>query len=283
MSKKRGLGKGLNALIPPPEDQLEEVFLCPVEAISPLTDQPRKQFDHRRLEELAQTIREKGVLSPVIVRRSADGYQLISGERRWRAARMCGLEHIPAVLREVSDKEALELSLIENLQREDLTPLEEARAYQCLLELYGTTQEELARRLGKDRSTISNALRLLRLSPAIQESLEAGEITAGHARCLLSVPLELQDSLHREIIKRGLSVRQTESLARKMASSRPMPVQRPPQRLPLELEEVRNRLRRRLSTQVRIVQGKRKGKIVIEFYSREDLFRIASLLDSQGH
>lgn len=277
MKKQRGLGKGLDALIPPTEEESGQVFLCPVEAITPHPHQPRKRFDENSLQELVQTIREKGILSPVIVRSYGEGYQLISGERRWRAAKMAGLKHIPAILREVSDREALEISLVENIQREDLTPLEEARAYKALLDLYGTTQEDLARRLGKDRSTISNSLRLLKLPLRAQEALENGDITAGHARCILAVPQEKQIPFLQAILAKGLSVRAAEALAREILGNK-KPSSQKPLELPSDLIQLRDTLRARLSTQVRIVHGKKKGAIIIEYYGPSDLDRIRKLL-----
>jgi ParB family chromosome partitioning protein len=280
MKKPRGLGRGLDALIPPNEKTEAVAFRCPVDEISPHPGQPRQVFDPQRLEELVQTIREKGVLSPVIVRSFGDGYQLISGERRWRAAKMAGLPTIPAILREASDRDALELSLIENIQREDLSPLEEARAYQALLDLYQSTQEELALRLGKDRSTIANALRLLRLPEPARQALERGQITPGHARCILSVPAPLQKRLLQDILARELSVRAAERWAQGLASARrSKPVRK--SEPSVHLERVRDSLRSLLSTQVNIQEGKRKGKIVIEYYNRGDLDRILKLLLSR--
>ena len=282
MRTRRGLGKGLDALIPPSEDQEDRTsFLCHVDAISPHPDQPRQSFDPQKMEELVQTVREKGILSPVIVRSVGSGYQLISGERRWRAAKLAGMERVPAILREVSDREALELSLIENIQREDLKPLEEALAYQRLLQLHGGTQEELAQRVGKDRSTVANALRLLRLPRPAQEALENGFITPGHARCLLAVSPDAQERLLREILAKDLSVRATEKLAKIIGKSSGR-VSQPRTASSVHVEEIRARLRSLLATQVRIIEGKRKGKIIIEYYNREDLNRILMLFMSIG-
>lgn len=279
MKRSKGLGRGLDALIPPSEDTLEHYFLCPVDAIQPNPDQPRHKFDSAKLDELVQTIREKGVLSPVIVRALGEGYQLISGERRWRAAKLAGLEQIPATLQDVSQREALELSLIENIQREDLTPLEEAHAFKALLDLYDTTHDELARRLGKDRSTISNALRLLRLSKSVQEALEDDHITAGHARCFVSLPMDLHESLLHAIVSRNLSVRAAEKMAKDILKPRTRSTPRAAS-TPVHLEEIRNRLRSILSTQVRIIHGKKRGKIVIEYYNDDDFNRLIALLSS---
>lgn len=279
MKKPKGLGKGLDALIPPTEHWTEHYFQCPVENITPNPDQPRQHFDAQKLQEMVQTIREKGVLSPVIVRPVREGYQLVSGERRWRAAKMAGLEHVPAIISNASDREALELSLIENIQREDLTPLEEARAYQTLLDLHTITHDELAHRVGKDRSTITNALRLLKLSTPVQEALEQGRITAGHARCLLSLPTQFHAKLLSAIVSKDLSVRATEKLSKRLTESPRKPKPAPAQAT-IHLEEIRNRLRSILSTQVRIIQGKERGRIVIEYYNTDDLNRLIDLLSS---
>jgi ParB family chromosome partitioning protein len=282
MRTSRGLGKGLDALIPPSDAQEDRTtFLCPVDAISPHPDQPRQSFDPQKMEELVRTVREKGILSPVIVRSLGSGYQLISGERRWRAAKLAGLERIPAMAREVSDREALELSLIENIQREDLKPLEESRGYQALLQLHGGTQEELAQRVGKDRSTVANSLRLLKLPLPAQKALEDGLITPGHARCLLSIPPDFQESLLREILAKNLSVRAAERLAKGAAGS-PRRASRAHPASSVHVEEIRARLRALLGTQVRIMEGKRRGKIVIEYYGVEDLNRITQLVMSIG-
>jgi ParB family chromosome partitioning protein len=277
MKRTKALGRGLDALIPLEEQPGGMAFLCPVDAITPHPGQPRQRFDPEKLQELVQTIREKGVLSPILVRSHGEGYQLISGERRWRAAKMAGLKEIPAILREVSDQEALELSLIENIQREDLSPLEEARAYQALMELHNTTQEELAKRLGKDRSTLANALRLLKLPKPAQEALDKGQITPGHARCILSVKNEQQETLLRAILARGLSVRAAEDMSRALARA-PQKSRTKSQQLPPEVAWIRDRLRARLSTRVRIQHGRRKGAILIEYYGPQDLERILRLL-----
>lgn len=277
MKRTRALGRGLDALIPLEDQPGATVFMCPVDSITPHPEQPRQRFDPQRLTELVQTIKEKGVLSPILVRSHGEGYQLVSGERRWRAAKLAGLKQIPAMLKEVSDREALEISLIENIQREDLSPLEEARAYQALLELYNTTQEELAGRLGKDRSTLANSLRLLKLPKSAQEALERDEITAGHARCILSVKAEQQESFLKVILAKGLSVRGAEELARAL-NKKPQKPGAKKKELPPELAWVREKLRSSLSTQVRIQHGRRKGAIIIEYYGNQDLERILRLL-----
>ena len=279
MKRTKGLGKGLDALLPPLEKEDEKQNTLPLDSIEPLPDQPRRIFEEEKLEELARTIREKGVLSPVIVRPKGDGrYQLISGERRWRASRMAGLNAVPAIIKEVSDREAVELALIENIQRENLSPIEEARAYQKLLDLYDLKQEDLSKRLGKDRSTIANSIRLLKLPEEARIALEENRISAGHARCILSVPIEFQQAFLEEIIKKGLSVRAAEKKVKQILGS-PKEKQSPekPVDQAIQLEELRKQLRSVLSTQVKIVSGKRKGKIIIEYYNPEDLNRLTNL------
>ncbi|GGM92660.1 chromosome partitioning protein ParB [Thermus composti] len=266
MSKKpSGLGKGLDALLPKTPGG---VVRLPLAAIRPNPHQPRKRFSPEALEELAQSIREKGLLQPLLVRPKGEGYELVAGERRYRAAQMAGLQEVPALVRDLSDREALELALVENLQREDLSPLEEARGYQALLEM-GLTQEEVAKRVGKARSTVANALRLLQLPLEVQEALEAGAITAGHARALLM--LEPEDRLWglREILEKGLSVRQAEALKERLPG-------RKREREPSPLSEA---LSRHLGLPVRVV-GEARGRVVIHYRSPEEL---QALLERLGY
>jgi len=276
MKAREPLGRGLSAILKDLEAK-SSIRLVPVEQISPSPNQPRLDIGQESLSELASSIKEKGLLQPVILRKKGEGYELVAGERRYRASLLAGLKEIPAILREVSDQEALELSLIENIQREDLSPLEEARAYQALMELHNTTQEELAKRLGKDRSTLANALRLLKLPKPAQEALDKGQITPGHARCILSVKNEQQETLLRAILARGLSVRAAEDMSRALARA-PQKSRTKSQQLPPEVAWIRDRLRARLSTRVRIQHGRRKGAILIEYYGPQDLERILRLL-----
>jgi ParB family chromosome partitioning protein len=277
---KRGLGRGLGALLsatPTEGDTLVEVA---VDQVQPNPHQPRKAFDSKSLDELAASIRSSGVIQPVIVRRLGGGYQLITGERRWRAARQAGLERIPAIVREVTDAESLELALIENLLREDLNPMEEAEAFDRLLAQFGWTQEELAQRIGKDRSSIANALRLLRLPAPIQDDLRAGRLTMGHARALLALvtPAE-QLRLRDEILAQGWSVRATEDTVRTATAGRP---RRPKQRRrSAELAALEDALQRALMTRVRIVGGERAGRIEVTYANAEELERLAGLLGAR--
>ncbi len=270
---RRGLGRGLDALLgdePAPAESLTEI---PIDDIEVNPRQPRKHFDAEALDELARSIKSAGVIQPIVVRRSGEGrWQLIAGERRWRAARQAGLERIPAVIREASDAESLELALVENLLREDLNPMEEAEAYQQVLSEFGWTQEQLAQRIGRDRSTIANSLRLLRLPSAIQDDLRAGRLTMGHARALLALTTTAEQlKLRDEILARAWSVRATEEGVQRR---RPTP---PPRRSP-ELVALEEALQRALLTRVRVVGGERRGRIEIAYASTDELNRLATLL-----
>lgn len=277
MKPKRGLGSGLDALLP---DRLEgEYFLCPVEDIHPSPSQPRQEFDPETLEELAQSIREKGLIQPVIVRKSdGGGYELIAGERRWRAAQRAGLTELPAIARDAGEEEVLELALIENLQREDLNPVDEARGYRLLLDRTDLTQEELAFRIGKSRATVANSLRLLSLPGEALEALRAGAITAGHARAILAADGEhARHEALAQIVGKALSVRQAEALVKRGVRD-----PQAPRRRDADLKQLEERLARRLGTKVTVRPGKKKGagQISIPFRSLDDLDRILALLEA---
>jgi len=280
---KRGLGRGLSALIPSASQEshggLEATeLLC--DLITPNPDQPRTDIDEARVEELSESIKRVGVLQPVIVRPLGDRYQIIAGERRWRAARLAGLERIPVRVLASDEVQALELALIENLQREDLNSIEEARGYRQLLSVHQMTQAELADRVSKSRSTITNALRLLDLPDEVQELVYQGKLTAGHARAVLAVPEEASRlSLARKAADEGLSVRETENMARLIAAGHSPREAKPP--TPKAFRTVAKALRRRLQTNVRVRQMKDKGKIEIEFRGEEELERIFRAL-SEG-
>jgi ParB family chromosome partitioning protein len=268
----------LGALIPEAEEDRPKSFLfCGIEEIVPNRSQPRKHFDDARLDDLAQSIREKGILEPLIVRKTGQGYEIVIGERRWRAAQRAGLKEVPVIVREVEGREVLEIMLIENLQRENLNPVEEAEGYRRLIEEFDLNQEDLASRLGKDRSTVANTLRLLKLPASIREELLHGRITAGHARAILSLEGEgQQKELCRLILAKGLSVREAEALCRKLS--------RQPKKSPLsdrekeviasQLNAIQDALKRCLGTKVRIVNRGKNGRIEIDYYSNEDLQRI---------
>jgi len=278
VTKRVALGKGLGALIPEFEKEESRTLLfCGIEEIVPNRSQPRKHFDESKLQELAESIKEKGILEPLIVRRVEGGYELIVGERRWRAAQKAGLKEVPVLVKEIEGREALELSLIENLQREDLNPIEEAEAFKRLIEEFNLSQGELATRIGKDRTTIANVLRLLKLPSEIRNHLLQNRITSGHARAILSLETkEKQKELCALIIQKGLSVREAEALAKRW-SEKPKRVVTPTKRgsdLESQLSSLQDSLRRHLGTKVSITQKGKRGKIEIEYYSFEDLERI---------
>jgi ParB family chromosome partitioning protein len=280
---RHGLGRGLGALLPatPSSGAISEVAgiqEIAVRDIAPNPNQPRKDFDINALNDLAGSLKKSGVIQPVVVRKLGSGYQLVVGERRWRAAKLAGLERIPAVVRDVSDVESLELGLVENLLREDLNPIEEAEAYQRLLAEFGWTQDDLAERVSKDRSTISNCLRLLKLPESIRADLRAGRLTMGHARALLSLTSELdQLRLREEILAHSWSVRATEEGVQKKRSLLP---RRAARRAP-ELTALEDSFREALATRVRLVGNERRGRIEIAYTSREDLDRITEILVSR--
>jgi len=282
VTKRMALGKGLGALIPEPEEKEERrFFYCGIEEIRPHRAQPRKHFDESKLLELAETIKEKGILDPLMVRRVEDGYELIAGERRWRAAQKAGLKEVPVIVREADDREVLELSLIENLQREDLNPLEEAEGFRELIEKFNVSHEEVSKRVGKDRTTITNALRLLKLSPEIQNHLIQNRITAGHARAILSLESrEKQKELCEVILQKDLSVREAEALAKRWSekSKKKPTTEKKKEELLAQLQSLQDALRQHLGTKVRIQSKGKKGKIEIEYYSHEDLERVVETI-----
>ncbi|MCL5676660.1 MAG: ParB/RepB/Spo0J family partition protein [Firmicutes bacterium] len=283
---KRGLGKGLGALLPDLEGvDREGIQEIDVERIRTNPDQPRRHFDPEKLEELAQSVREHGIVQPLIVRVAGPWYELVAGERRWRAAKLAGLRAVPVVVRELSEVQVMEIALIENLQREDLNPIEEARAFRRLLEEFGVTQEDLARRLGKSRPQISNTLRLLNLRPEVQEQIVRGELSMGHAKVLLSLESEqVQSELARRVREKRLSVRETEEAAKSLVSGARAHVAGrgratgPKNGTSLGVRAVEDQLREYLGTPVAIVGGGRRGRIEIGFFGEDDLGRIAELV-----
>jgi ParB family chromosome partitioning protein len=277
--KRKALGRGLSALFP--ETAISEddrgFFYCPIESISPNPHQPRQNFGESELIELADSIKEKGVIQPILVSQTKDGFQLIAGERRWRAAQKVGLDKIPAWIRDVSPAEALELALVENIQRRDLNPIEEASAYQELMQKFDLTQEALSKRIGKDRSTIANLLRLLKLPAIIQQDLIDGQLTTGHARVMVSIESpSAQKEIRDSIIRKSLSVRQTESLVKKTLA--PKKPKSPKNGTDYYIESLAKDLQKALSTKVAIRRKGKKGRIIIEFYSDEELGRLIDIL-----
>lgn len=274
--KKATLGRGLDALIPK-ENREQGLTLVSIHEIRPNSRQPRKDFDDDTIAELTASIKEKGIIQPIVVRQAGSGYEIIAGERRWRAAQRAGIVKVPVVVKDATDMEALELALIENLQREDLNPIEEASGYQHLIEVYGLTHEEVSVQIGKDRSTITNQLRLLKLSEDAKRALIEGEITAGHARALLGLEsLSEANFVLQAIRKKKLSVRTTESLIRSLSREK-RPGTKPVSADPY-LDRAADDLKGALSTQVRIIYNKGKGRIEIDYYSDDELERLVSAL-----
>ena len=284
MASERGLGKGLGALLGDAALQTQEAgsLSLPISQVEPGLKQPRKRFDDEALADLADSIRQHGVIQPLTVRRLSSGYyQIIAGERRWRAAKLAGLSEVPVVIIEADDRKVMELGLIENLQREDLNPMEEAGGYRVLMEEYGLTQEEVAQQVGKSRPAVANALRLLSLPPSLHPLLEDGQLSAGHARAILSVPSpQLQEKLADKVVAEGLSVRQTEALAKRLAAGEATPPPRPEgPDLSIYLKEAERTLGARFGRKVSIVSGKRKGRIELEYYGPDDLTARLDLLE----
>jgi ParB family chromosome partitioning protein len=281
-TKRMALGKGLGALLPEFEQAERKALLyCGIEEIIPNRSQPRKHFDESKLQELAESIKEKGILEPLIVRRTDKGYELIVGERRWRAAQKAGLKEVPVLIKEVEGKDVLEISLIENLQREDLNPIEAAEAFKHLIEEFNLSQEDLGKRIGKDRTTITNIVRLLKLPTEIRNQLLQNRITSGHARAILSLESkEKQKELCALIIKKGLSVREAEALAKRWSEKlkKTIPSVKRKGDLESQLISLQDSLRRHLGTKVQIILKGKKGKIEIEYYSHEDLERIVETI-----
>ena len=276
------LGKGLGELLPEfGQAESKTLLYCGIEEVFPNPSQPRKQFDESRLQELAESIREKGILEPLLVRRTDQGYELIVGERRWRAAQKAGLREVPVLVKEVEGRDAFEISLIENLQREDLNPVEEAEAFKHLIEEFHLSQDDLSKRIGKDRTTIANSLRLLKLPLEVRNQLLQNHITSGHARALLSLDnKEKQKELCALIIRKGLSVREAERLARQWAAKlqKTIPSVRKKGDLESQLDSLQDSLRKCLGTKVRITQKGNRGKIEIEYFSHEELERIVEAI-----
>ena len=274
MAKMKGLGKGLDALLGDDftnEPEVKSSLFLPISQVESCAAQPRKQFDPDALADLADSIRQHGIIQPLTVRKLQSGYyQIIAGERRWRAARMAGLSQVPVVVIEADDRKAMELAMIENLQREDLNPMEEAEGYRTLMEQYGLTQEETSQRVGKSRSAVANALRLLHLSDEVRTLVEEGKLSGGHARALVPLTTELQKKAAAVIIKDDLSVRQTELLVKKLTADKPQKPAKDAGSVDYAAEAARE-LSERLGRPCKIVTGRKKGRLELEYYGVDDL------------
>jgi ParB family chromosome partitioning protein len=287
---RKALGKGINALIPDFEIGVPEPGVSGkqgvtqtrellIDEISPNRFQPRKYFDDDKLEELVTSIRENGILQPVVVQKSETGYELVAGERRWRASKKAGLKKIPAMIREVSDTKALELAIIENIHRQDLNPIEEAEAYKRLAEDFSLTQEMIAEKVGKSRAAIANILRLLNLSRNIQENLISGKLSMGHARALLGLDNTGQmEAMCQEILKQGLTVRQTESKVNRLKKPEILKLASSMKKKNIFIRDLEKELERKLGTKVEVSPKKNGGKLVVSYYSDDDLERIQNLI-----
>lgn len=281
----KGLGRGFGALLPgedsfsvPDAAAGDVVKVVPLTSVEPNPDQPRKEFDQAALEELASSIKEQGVLQPLLVEAWASGYRIVAGERRWRASQIAGLTEVPVLVRSFTEESRMEIALIENIQRSDLTAMEEARGYRSLMEAFNLTQDDVAKKVGKQRSTVANALRLLKLPSDMQESIDKGSLTPGHARAILSVTLaDGQKQLFQTILAEGLSVREAEDRAQKLNAGSPAPAFRTPvaptRRLP-EIADFEQRLIEKLGTKVTVKGDSKKGKIEIVYHSADDLERL---------
>ena len=286
IKKPSGLGRGLGALLgesaflsdDEPRNGNGGMTMLPITDVENYSGQPRKNFDPESLAQLADSIRQHGILQPLTVRKLDSGYyQIIAGERRWRAARMAGLDTVPVIIVEADDKTATELAMIENLQREDLNPMEEAAGYRTLIDLYSMTQEEVSKRVGRSRSAVANSLRLLDLSEAVRVFVEEGRLTAGHARALIPLPPDVQEQAAREVMEGGLSVRQTERLAKQKMAARKEPeivIKKEQLDDPKDIDytiEAQKELSAKLGRGVRIVNGRKKGRIELDYYGLDDL------------
>ena len=279
-SKKRGLGKGLGALIPDADllaRTSDQFFYCGIEEITPNPFQPRQNVRDKAFEDLVESVRERGILQPLLVRSTEDGYQLIAGERRWRAAQLAGLQRVPVIVKDSAEPESFELALIENIQRKDLNSIEEGEAYRRLQEEFGLSQENIAKKIGKDRSTVANMIRLLKLPEKIRNDLVDDVLSMGHARALLALPdSAVQLQARNTIVKRSLSVRETEKLVQTLLKKKKKP--KKTAQLDSHMRAMLDRLIRHFGTKVNITRRGKRGKVEIEFYSNDDLQRILDLI-----
>lgn len=292
----KGLGKGLDLVfsetqldfgesvlgkkeITPLPEEVDGVSLLSIFDVYANPEQPRKYFDPTALSELSDSIKKHGVIQPIVVSKTGDKYMIIAGERRFRASKLAGLKHIPAIVRDYTERQVKEISLIENLQREDLNPIEAAEAMKMLMEEYHLTQEDLAERIGKSRSTVANTLRLLSLSPEVIELVSHGQISAGHGRALISLPHDKQESYAEKAIAEGWSVREIEKAVRDYFNPPQPKAKKPKVDLSIELKDMVVRMQRRFGTKVSAIGNDKKGRIYIDYYTRDDLDRLCELLD----
>ncbi len=280
---KAKLGRGLGSFFdnePPLPEEKDNVETLRITQIEPNKNQPRRQFDKEKIDELSESIKEHGVIQPIIVVKNNDMYKIVAGERRWRAAKKAGLKEIPVVIREYSDFEIAQIALIENLQRENLNPIEEALGYRTLIDNFNMTQEDVSSKIGKSRSAVANSIRLLSLDEDIQSRLVSGEISSGHARALLSIEnSEIRKAVLESIIEKGLNVRQAEALAKQLQNTHPKrPAPKLDEQVKAELESIENRLSSQFGTKVTLSHGEKRGKIEIEYFGNADLERILNLI-----
>lgn len=284
---RKALGKGINALIPnfetevPASTPTSGMVELLIDEISPGDTQPRKDFNDEKLKELEDSIRENGVIQPIVVQKQGEGYEIICGERRWRASRKAGLKKIPAVIREVSNTQSLKMALIENIHRQDLNPIEEAQAYKRLSHEFGLTQEVIAKQVGKNRATVANYLRLLKLSKAFQDDLITGQLTMGHARAMLALETEAEmEEARREVLKKNMNVRQIESYIQAKKRTAGEKPKAKVDRKDIFIKDLEKQFERHLGTKVEITPGKKGGKLVVLYYSIDDLNRIHDMIVS---
>lgn len=278
---KKGLGKGLGALIESESNDTNGIQELKINEIEPNLNQPRKHFDDEKLAQLADSIRQHGIVQPIIVKKEDGVYRIVAGERRWRAARIAGLIRVPVIIKEMTNKQVMEIALIENLQREDLNPIEEAEAFEKLMEEFTMTQEQISSTVGRSRSAIANSLRLLSLAEKVKGYVISGELSSGHARALIVIEdRELQQKTAEDVIKNKLTVRDTEKLVKKVLEKKPARKVKAPQE---ELLEIESRLQSAFGTKVKILStNHKKGKIMIEYYSNDELDRILEMVDSMS-
>lgn len=275
---KKGLGKGLGALISSAEDVQSGVLEIRINDIEPNVNQPRKRFDDDKLHQLSESIREHGVVQPIIVKKDGETYKIVAGERRWRASRMAGLTTVPVIIKELTNKQLMEVALIENLQREDLNAIEEAEAFERLTKEYDMTQEEVSKAVGRSRSAIANSLRLLGLTQKIRENVINGELSSGHARALLALEdKQLQEKVAEEVIEKQLNVRDTEKLVKAYLSRK---VEKKAKEKSPEYMEIEDKLKNIFRTKVQLITNNKKGKIMIEYYSNDELERILEMVST---